>query len=96
MACSWRLPAGRDAIIEAAFYGTRGGAALRNVAGSFYDFTLERFDGTRSETLGSPPDAWGGRALVQWAQALAEDAGFDEESERLLRVARVADRIYGR
>ena len=96
MACSWRLPAGRDAIIEAAFYGTRGGAALRNVAGSFYDFTLERFDGTRSETLGSPPDAWGGRALVQWAQALAEDAGFDEECERLLRVARVADRIYGR
>ena len=47
LACSWRLPAGRDAVIEAAFYGTGGGAALRNVDGSFYDFGAERFEGTR-------------------------------------------------
>lgn len=40
MACSWKLPAGRDAMIELMIYGTRGGAALRNVEGSFYDFVV--------------------------------------------------------
>ncbi|MDQ4135376.1 MAG: Gfo/Idh/MocA family oxidoreductase, partial [Pseudomonadota bacterium] len=30
LACSWRLQAGRDAIIGASFYGTGGGAALAN------------------------------------------------------------------
>jgi predicted dehydrogenase len=48
LACSWNLPAGRDAVIEAHFHGTRGGAAMRNVGGSFYDFVAERFDGTRA------------------------------------------------
>src|SRR6202043_2139043 len=37
LACSWRLPAGRHAIIEASFYGTRGAAVLHNVNGSFYE-----------------------------------------------------------
>ena len=96
MACSWRLPAGRDAVIEAAFYGTRGGAAIRNVAGSFYDFTVERFDGTASRVLASPPDAWGGRALVDWARRLGEGAGFDPAAMQWLQVARTVDAIYGR
>src|SRR5437868_1219219 len=43
LSCSWRLPAGQDAVIEAAFYGTRGGAALRNRNGSFYELAAERF-----------------------------------------------------
>jgi predicted dehydrogenase len=46
LACSWNLPAGRDAVIEASFYGTGGGAAMRNVDGSFFDFRAERFRGT--------------------------------------------------
>jgi predicted dehydrogenase len=96
MTCSWRLPAGRDALIEAAFYGTRGGAALRNVAGSFYDFTVERFDGTSSAQLAGPPDAWGGRMLVQWARQLAQGGRFDASAMRLLDVARTVDAIYGR
>jgi predicted dehydrogenase len=96
MACSWRLPAGCDAFIEAAFYGTKGGVALRNVAGSFYDFTVERFDGTRRERIASPPDAWGGRALVRWAERLATGARFDPEAARLVDVARIVDTIYGR
>lgn len=96
LACSWRLQAGCDAVVEAAFYGTRGGAALRNVGGSFYDFTLERFDGTRRETLAAPPDAWGGRALVHWAERLVAGAGFDDECEYLVDVSRIVDRIYGR
>jgi len=96
MACSWNLPAGCDAVIEASFYGTRGGASLRNVAGSFYDFTVERFHGTRRERLASPPDAWGGRALQRWAQRLTVDSGFDETAEHLVDVATIVDRIYGR
>ncbi len=96
MTCSWRLPAGRDAVIEAAFYGTRGGAALRNVGGSFYDFTVDRFDGTSSERLAGPPDAWGGRMLLQWARQLAEGGRFDPAAMQLIDVARTVDAIYGR
>ena len=96
IACSWRLHAGREAVIEAAFYGTRGGAALRNVAGSFYDFTAERFDGTHATRLADPPDAWGARAAAAWARQLAASPQFDPAAERLLDSARVLDRIYGR
>jgi predicted dehydrogenase len=96
LACSWRLPAGTDAIIETSFYGTRGGASLRNVDGSFYDFRVERFDGTARRCLAAPPDAWGGRALVAWARRLAEDARFDPAAERFVDVAATLDRIYGR
>jgi hypothetical protein len=46
LACSWRLQAGQEAVIAAEFYGTQGGAALRNVGGSFYDFEAARFSGT--------------------------------------------------
>src|SRR5215218_758644 len=35
IACSWNLNAGRDAVIEANFYGTEGGASMRNENGSF-------------------------------------------------------------
>ncbi|HSU16436.1 MAG TPA: Gfo/Idh/MocA family oxidoreductase [Longimicrobium sp.] len=96
LTCSWRVSAGQDAVIGAAFYGTGGGAALRNVGGSFYDFTAELYHGTARETLASPPDAWGGRAAADWARRLAEGERFDPACERLVEVARVLDRIYGR
>jgi predicted dehydrogenase len=96
LACSWRLQAGRDAIISAAFYGTEGGAALHNVNGSFYDFTAERYRGTATETLSTPPDAWGGRAAAEWATRLAAGMRFDAGADRLVTVAQVIDRIYGR
>ncbi|WP_230530180.1 Gfo/Idh/MocA family protein [Microvirga roseola] len=96
LACSWRLQAGCDAMISAAFYGTQGGAALRNVNGSFYDFTADRYRGTARETLASPPDEWGGRAAADWAMRLAAGERFDPAAERLVDVARVLDRIYGR
>jgi predicted dehydrogenase len=96
LACSWRLQAGCDAVISASFYGTEGGAALRNVGGSFYDFTAERYRGTAREILASPPDAWGGRAAADWATRLAAGARFDPAAERLIDVSRVLDRIYGR
>ncbi|WP_255516209.1 Gfo/Idh/MocA family protein [Luteimonas suaedae] len=96
LTCSWCLHAGCDAEIGAAFYGTRGGAAVRNVAGSFYDFTVDHFDGTARQRLAQPPDAWGGRALVDWARRLAADRRYDREAGYLLDVARTVDAIYGR
>ena len=96
LACSWRLNAGQDAVIAAEFYGTDGGAALRNVGGSFYDFGAEHFRGTARETLAAPPDDWGGRAAVDWARRLAAGERFDAAAERLVTVAQVLDRIYGR
>lgn len=96
LACSWNLPVGCDAVIQASFFGGRGGAMLRNVGGSFYDFAAERFRGTSRELLCGPPDDWGGRALVDWARRLAWGSGFDPATEQLIEVADVLDRIYGR
>jgi predicted dehydrogenase len=96
LACSWNLAAGRDAVIEATFHGTRGGASMKNVGGSFYDFVAERYDGTRTTTLATPPDDWGGRAATAWARSLAAGARFDPAIERVVDVARVLDAIYGR
>jgi predicted dehydrogenase len=96
MACSWKLHAGQEADISAAFYGTGGGAALRNVDGSFYDFTAARHRGTATELLASPPDPWGGRAAADWAIRLAAGERYDAAAERLVDVSAVLDRIYGR
>lgn len=96
LATSWRLPAGCDAVIEASFYGTEGGASFRNLNGSFYDFVAEWYRGTAREVVASPPDRWGGRAAVAWAEALAGGAGFDPAVAGLVEVAITLDRIYGR
>ncbi|MDB5663011.1 MAG: gfo, partial [Sphingomonas bacterium] len=58
--------------------------------------TAERFSGTARETLASPPDAWGGRAAADWARRLAAGERFGTDAERLVDVARLLDRIYGR
>jgi predicted dehydrogenase len=96
LACSWRLPAGQDCVIEAIFYGTKGAVALRNVSGSFYDFQVEHWVGTSRRRLAEPPDAWGGRAAVAWAEQLARGTRFDSECEHLVDVAALLDGIYGR
>jgi predicted dehydrogenase len=100
LACSWHLSAGQDAVIEAAFYGDAGGAAFRNVGGSFYDFAAERFRGTGREPVAPAgaggAEAWGGRAAVAWAERLARSPAFDAEAERAVAVAAALDRIYGR
>lgn len=94
--CSWNLPAGCDAVIQASFFGSGGGLSIRNVNGSFYDFLTQRFRGTASETLHSPPDDWGGRAAAAWARRLAVDNSFDPENERLIDVAAALDSMYHR
>jgi predicted dehydrogenase len=94
IACSWNLAAGCDAIITAEYYGTKGGAAFRNVGGSFYDFTADRLDGTRRERLAEPPDAWGGRAAAHWAEALASGARWPGSTTGLREAAEAIDLIY--
>ena len=94
IACSWRLPAGRDAIIEATFYGTRGAARWRNVNGSFYDFVTERLDGTKTTTISEPPENWGPRAIVHWGRGLSTDGTFDPIVEHVVDVARILDQVY--
>ena len=96
LACSWRLNAGVDAEIGAAFYGTEGGASLRNVGGSFYDLEARRFRGTATEALGGVDSDWGGRAAADWARRLAAGERFDAEAERLVEVSRVLDVIYSK
>lgn len=96
LACSWKLHAGCDAQIALTLHGTDGGLAFRNVGGSFYDFVAERFSGTRTDTLCTPPDAWGGRALVAWVEQLARSPSYDPQIEIAGRVARTIDRLYGR
>jgi predicted dehydrogenase len=94
LACSWRLHAGCDALISATFHGTEGSLELRNVAGSFYNFEAMLHRGTGSEIIASPPDDWGGRAAIAWADCLAAGMGFDPEAEHLLQVSQVLDLIY--
>jgi predicted dehydrogenase len=101
LACSWNLNAGRDAVIELQVYGTKGGAKLSNVDGSFFDFQAERFEGTSRGLLtesGNDVDwTWGGRAVVDWATRLAAgDTSFDKEAETFVSVASVIDQMYGR
>ncbi|NJW52051.1 Gfo/Idh/MocA family protein [Salinimicrobium oceani] len=95
--CSWHVSAGKDAIIEATFYGTKGGASFKNINGSFYDFKAEKYHGTQTETLVTPPDEWSGRAGVVWVENMIKNNGFDEKTAtELIRTAEVIDRIYGR
>jgi predicted dehydrogenase len=94
LACSWRLHAGRDCIIDASFYGTDGGAAMRNVEGSFYDFTADHFSGTSAKRVVGPPDQWGARAATAWARQFVADRRFDSSAEHLVDVAEVIERIY--
>jgi predicted dehydrogenase len=95
VACSWRLHAGSDCVIEASFYGTRGGASLRNVEGSFFDFVAERYDGAGGWTLATPPDDWGGRAIVEWATRVAAGDRYDPTAEQYVRVHEILDRVGG-
>jgi predicted dehydrogenase len=96
VACSWHLHAGRDAVIDIQLHGTRGGACIRNVGGSFYNFEALLFQGTTDKVLVRPPDDWFGRAGVEWLRSLVAGARFDPEVEQLVTVAEIIDEAYGR
>jgi predicted dehydrogenase len=94
LTCSWNLHAGREAVIEADFYGAEGAAGFRNLGGSFFDFEAAVNRGTMREVLASAPDEWGGRAAAEWATRLAQNPGFDPAARELVAVSRVLDAIY--
>jgi predicted dehydrogenase len=94
IACSWNLAAGADAVIRASFYGTSAGAEMANENGSFFDFHADLLRGRERERLASPPDAWGGRAAVEWLKRVAAGGGFDATTTGLLQSARALDRLY--
>ena len=97
LSCCWNLHVGREADIEIGFYGTEGGAKLRNVDGSFYDFIGERFRDTHIEILSDPRDSdweWGGLATIEWVKRLASDEGFDPAAEHYVSLAEVIDSVY--
>jgi len=94
VACSWGTPSGCDAVIEARLFGTRAGARIANVAGSFYDFSADRLEPGGGTPLARPPDDWGGRAAVAWVDALAASPRFDAAAERLVELSALLDRCY--
>ena len=94
VACSWKLHAGCDALISGAFYGIDGGAAFKNLNGSFYRFTAEQFSGTNRQLLAATNEDWGGRAAVDWVRRLSISTEYDPEIERSIKVAETLDAIY--
>ena len=94
IACSWNLNAGQDAVIEAAFYGTRASARMRNEHGSFFDFSAELMSGVERRPIACPPDDWGGRAADEWVCKLAAGNGFAATTVGLLETTKILDRIY--
>jgi predicted dehydrogenase len=96
LACSWKISAGYDAIIEATFYGTEGGLSLKNVNGSFYDFKAEHNRWTAREILSEPPEDWGPRAALSWTEELEKNNKYNSEIEHMTDVADVLDAIYGK
>jgi len=96
IACSWNLHAGRDAVVEAGFYGTESAAQTRNEHGSFFDFSADLLKGREHQRIASPPDDWGGRAAAEWVRKLAAGEHFAGSTTGLLETARVLDGLYGR
>lgn len=96
IACSWNLSAGKDAVIDATFYGTSAGAQMHNDNGSFFNFSAHLLRGREAEALAWPPDEWGGRAAAEWVRKLAAGEGFEGTTTGLLEAATVLDRLYGR
>jgi predicted dehydrogenase len=95
LACSWQLHAGQGALIELALYGTRGGAAWRNVAGSFYDFEIHTQLRDRRTLLARDGGNWATGALRAWTGRLAQrQVQFQPEARQYAAAAAVIDSIY--
>lgn len=96
IACSWHLPLGQDADIRMAAYGTRGGVAVTNVDGSFFDFRTELYDGRNRELLLSPEAEgdWGPRALLDWTRRLRHSRRYDEQVTTAVSAAQAIDDLY--
>lgn len=96
LTCSWDLSAGQNAEIKASYYGYNGAAIFSNVNGSYYDFETRLCRRTTSKIISSPPDDWGGRALINWTRRIQKDNSFDNEALQYYKVSKVLDMIYKR
>lgn len=96
LACSWCLSVGYNAIIEASFYGTKGGLSIKNINGSYYDFIAELYKLTAREIIAEPPDDWAPRAAMDWARQLAKSKFYNPNIECIIKTAEVLDLIYHR
>lgn len=94
LACSWKLSVGKDAEISLKIYGTEGGASFHNVGGSFYDFQADVFTQNKLQTLVTPPDDWGGKAIQHWARQLAKGNRFNPDNYELIKSAALLEDIY--
>jgi len=94
LAVSWNAHAGTDCVIRTACFGTRGGAEVRNIDGSFFDFETLRFEGRERRAVGREAGDWLGRAILDWVDHTAASPAFDPEVERSVHVAEVVDEIY--
>jgi predicted dehydrogenase len=94
IACSWNLNAGRDAVVEASFYGTSGAARMANEGGSFFDFSAELFKGRNRFPIAEAEDDWGGRAASEWVRQFARGERFAGSTSGVLQTAQALDRLY--
>lgn len=93
LACSWNISAGKEAILEFTFFGTKGGATFRNMNGSFYDFKAELYKGTKRHVLSLPPDDWSGNAALEWVKDL-EEGNFFRPCDTYLKTSQTIDMLY--
>lgn len=96
LAVSWEAHTGRDCDFRLRVHGSRGGACLRNVGGSFYDFELACFDGRSERITAREQGGWLDRGILDWTRRLGRSRRYDPEIERSLPVARALDAVYGR
>lgn len=94
LTASWHAHAGQDCVIRSQVFGSAGGADFHNVAGSFYDFELARFDGSGTTIETRESRGWIHRAVLHWVERLGVDPGFDPAVERSVAVSAVVDAVY--
>jgi len=66
----------------------------KNVNGSFYDFEAYYCKQRTMDCIYQSEDAWGEKAIIDWAQGIVLKGEFDNKAEQLLSVAKVIDQIY--
>lgn len=94
LGASWHAHTGRDCEFRYTVHGSAGGAELRNVGGSFYDFELGIRKGREERVRARDRRSWMDRRIVDWTRRLRGPARYDAAAETNLSVASLADAIY--
>ena len=95
IACSWNLPAGRDAVISVDAFGARGGFSVRNENGSFY--VLGPPSPRHAErTARHPARRLGRTCRCPLCTAARRGRAVDPGCESLAELAAAIDAVYAR